>query len=148
MLTIAPRSPCSRGSVVLIAVPTMRMQSNEPTKLIAITLLNASRFAADSYEPSLPTVRCAQPMPAELTSTRTGPIDFAISVALMMSCVIVTSTLQYAPPISLASALPFSSCTSATTTFAPRAANMRDTAAPIPDAPPVTIALTSLMSMD
>jgi hypothetical protein len=36
-------------------------------------------------------------------------MDFAISVALMMSWVLVTSTLQYAPPTSLASALPFSS---------------------------------------
>ena len=43
--------------------------------------------------PSLPTVRCAQPMPAEFTSTRTGPIDLAISTALTMSSVLVTSTL-------------------------------------------------------
>ena len=85
MLQIEPRSPFSSGSFVLIAVPIMRMQSNVPTKLIATTFLNASRLAADSYEPSLPTVRCAQPMPAELTSARIGPIDLAISAALMMS---------------------------------------------------------------
>jgi hypothetical protein len=85
MLQIAPRSPFSNGSLVLIAVPTMRMQSNVPTKLIATTFLNASKLAADSYVPSFPTVRCAQPIPAELTNARIGPIDFAISVALMMS---------------------------------------------------------------
>ena len=85
MLQIAPRSPLARGSFVLIAVPTMRMQSNVPTKLIATTFLNASKLAADSYEPSLPTVRCAQPIPAEFTNARIGPMDLAISVALMMS---------------------------------------------------------------
>ena len=69
-LTIAPRSPDSSGSVWLIAVAASRMQSNDPIRLIAITFLKASRLAADSYAPSLPTVRCAQPMPAELTSTR------------------------------------------------------------------------------
>ena len=66
----------------------------------------------------------------------------------MMSSVLVTSTLQYAPPISSASADPFSSCRSATTTLAPRDASTRAAAAPIPDAPPVTIALTPLMSME
>jgi len=34
------------------------------------------------------------------------------------------------------------------TTFAPRAANMRADAAPMPDAPPVTIALAPEISMD
>ena len=91
--------------------------------------------------PSLPTVRWAQPMPAELTRTRTGPIDLAISTASMMSSVFVTSTLANAPPSSSASALPLSSCRSAMTTFAPRAASSRADAAPIPEAPPVTIAL-------
>jgi hypothetical protein len=62
-------------------------------------------------------------MPAEFTSTRTGPIDFAISVALTMSSVLVTSTFANAPPISSARALPLSSCRSATSTFAPRLAN-------------------------
>ena len=37
-------------------------------------------------------VRWAQPMPAELTSTRSGPISLAISTAAMMSSVFVTST--------------------------------------------------------
>ena len=48
MLTIAPRSPYSSGSVVLIAVAAMRMQSKLPIRLMAMTFLNASRLAADS----------------------------------------------------------------------------------------------------
>jgi glutamate N-acetyltransferase / amino-acid N-acetyltransferase len=50
---------------------------------------------------------------------RSGPIDLAISTALTMSSVLVTSTLQKAPPISSASSLPLSSCRSAMTTLAP-----------------------------
>src|SRR5690606_17862582 len=94
-----------------------------------------------------PIVRCAHPMPAEFTSTRSGPIDFAISTASTMSSVRVTSTLAKAPPISDAISVPRSSCRSATTTLAPRPASLRAVAAPMPDAPPVTIALTPLMSM-
>ena len=45
---MAPRSPDSSGSVVDIAVPAMRMKSNVPIRLMAITRLNASMFAADS----------------------------------------------------------------------------------------------------
>ncbi|CAB4368266.1 unannotated protein [freshwater metagenome] len=149
MLTIAPRSPSSNGSVWLIAVAAIRIASNVPTKLMAITFLNASMFAAESYEPSLPMVRCAQPIPAEFTKTRSGPMDFAISTALMMSSVLVTSTAQNAPPTSFASASP-TSCwrsRSAMTTFAPPFARRRTEAAPIPDAPPVTIALTPLSSI-
>ena len=86
-------------------------------------------------------------MPAELTSTRTGPMLLAISTALMMSSVLVTSTLANAPPISSASALPLSSCRSAMTTLAPLAASSRADAAPMPEAPPVTIALAPVMSM-
>lgn len=132
---------------MLIAVAAMRMQSNVPIRLIAMTFLNASRLAAESYVPSLPTVRCDQPMPAEFTNTRSGPMSLAISTALMMSSVLVTSTLQNAPPISSASALPLSSCKSATKTLAPLAASIRAAAAPMPEAPPVTIALTPLISM-
>src|SRR6478672_1985960 len=86
-------------------------------------------------------------MPAELTSARSGPMLLAISTALMMSSVLVTSTLQNAPPISSASAVPLSSWRSAMTTFAPLAASWRAVAAPMPDAPPVTIALAPVMSM-
>ena len=48
-----------------------------PIRLIAMTFLKASRSCAESNSPSRPMVRCAQPMPAELTSTRSGPSSSA-----------------------------------------------------------------------
>ena len=123
MLTIAPRSPLSVGSVREIAVPTRRMQSKVPIRLIAMTLENAARSAAEANSPSRPTVRCAQPMPAELTSTRTGPSSSAWAIADSICSVLVTSTGAKTPPISLARASPFSALRSATTTFAPLAAS-------------------------
>ena len=48
MLTIAPRSPYSSGSVVLIAVAARRMQSKLPIRLMLMTRLKASRLAAES----------------------------------------------------------------------------------------------------
>ncbi len=111
---------------MLIAVPARRMQSKLPIRLMAMTFLNASRFAAESYEPSLPTVRCAQPMPAELTSTRTGPIDFAISTASTMSSVLGdVDPGERATDLGRPAASPLSSCRSATTTLAPCAASSR-----------------------
>ena len=47
-LTMAPRSPDSVGSLREIAVPTRRTQSKVPIRLIATTLENASRSAAES----------------------------------------------------------------------------------------------------
>ena len=86
-------------------------------------------------------------MPAELTSTRTGPSSSACSMAALICSVFVTSTGAKTPPISWASASPFSAFRSATTTLAPLAASWRATAAPMPEAPPVTMALAALMSM-
>src|SRR4051794_11629671 len=86
-------------------------------------------------------------MPAELTSTRTGPSSSACSIAALIWSVLVTSTGAKIPPTSSARASPFSWLRSATTTLAPAAASWRATAAPIPDAPPVTMALAPLMSM-
>ena len=74
-LTIAPRSPSASGSLRLIAVAAMRTASKVPTRLIATTFLKASRSWAESYSPSLPTVRCAQPIPAEQTRARRVPSD-------------------------------------------------------------------------
>jgi len=64
MLTIAPRSPSARGSVRLIAVAPSRTKSNVPKTLTWLTFLKKSRLCAESKLPSLPMVRCAQPMPA------------------------------------------------------------------------------------
>src|SRR5690606_29221637 len=50
----------------------------------------------------------------------------------------LTSHLTKAPPISAATASPFSCCMSAITTMPPLAASMRAVPSPRPDAPPVT----------
>jgi hypothetical protein len=58
----------------------------------------------------------------------------------------VTFTSQNTPPISAATASPFSFCRSKMATFTPLAASARAVAAPRPDAPPVTTAATVLSS--
>src|ERR1700723_1736036 len=87
-------------------------------------------------------VRVAQPVPAQLTRDFNGAISMAASTAAITCSVLVTSVGANMPPISLATAVPLSSCPcrSATTTRTPRSANRRDVAAPSPEAPPVTIA--------
>ena len=44
-----------------------------------MTLRKMSRSWAEAYSPSLPMVRVAQPMPAQLTSARSGPSSLAAS---------------------------------------------------------------------
>src|SRR6476619_6102739 len=121
--------------------------SNVPIRLIWMTLVNAARSWADSIWPSRPIVRWAQPMPAEFTTARSGATAAAALTAAVICSVSVTSTLAKTPPISAASASPLSACRSATTTMAPFAASWRATAAPMPDAAPVTMAEDPLMSM-
>ena len=77
MFTIAPRSPVSVGSSLLISVAASRIASKVPIRLIAITLEKAPRSCAESNSPSRPIVRCAQPMPAEFTRIRSGPSSTA-----------------------------------------------------------------------
>ena len=49
--------------------------SKVPMRLIAMTFVYAARSCAESKSPSRPIVRCAQPMPAELTTARSGAIS-------------------------------------------------------------------------
>ncbi|CAB4803406.1 unannotated protein [freshwater metagenome] len=56
---MAPRSPFTIGSLVLIAVAAMRAKSNEPMRLMLMTRRYQFMSNADSYLPSLPMVRCA-----------------------------------------------------------------------------------------
>src|SRR6478752_6965953 len=146
-LTIAPRWPSASGSLRLITVAAWRVMSKVPMRLISTTLRKASRSCACSSSPSRPMVRCAQPMPAEFTHARSGAISAAASTAAATWSVFVTSTEAKTPPISAASASPFSALRSATTTTAPLAARARATAAPMPLAPPVTMAVDPVMSM-
>ncbi len=92
-------------------------------------------------EPSRPTVREAQPIPAQLTTARNGaPVATAASTAAVTEFSSATSVLTNRPPVSAATALPCSSLRSATTAVAPAAASLRATAAPSPLAPPEMIA--------
>ena len=83
-LAIAPRQPSASGSLRLIAVAARRVTSKVPIRLIAITLVYAARSCAESNSPSRPMVRCAQPMPAEFTSARSGAISAAASTAALI----------------------------------------------------------------
>ncbi len=98
VFTMAPRSPySSSGSVWLIAVAASRMQLKVPMRLIVTTFVKMSSEWADEYSPSLPIVRCGQPMPAQLTSTRNGPRSLAASTAAMTSSSTVTSVCVNEP---------------------------------------------------
>src|SRR5918994_3779363 len=137
MLTIAPRCPSpSSGSVFAIAAADSRTMLKVPRRLTRIT--NSKSFCGiGSLLRS--TVRPARPIPAEFTSTRSGPISQAAATAVTPSFSFDTSHFTKMPPISLATAEPRSSCRSATTIRAPNAASCRADASPMPDAPPVTI---------
>ena len=95
MFTIAPRSFHSSGTVWLIAVAARRMQLNVPIRLMLMTLLKWSRLKAESYEPSLPIVRVAQPIPAEFTKTRSGPISFAARAVALRTILLI----DHLPPV-------------------------------------------------
>ena len=123
------------------------MQLNVPTRLTSMTFLKTSRSWADSYWPSRPMVRVAQPMPAAVTRARSGPSSLAASTAAMTWSASATSAWANTPPTSLATASPLSWFMSTTTTLAPRSASRRTVASPRPEAPPVTIAEMPLRSM-
>ena len=98
--------------------------------------------------PSRPTVRAAQPIPAQLTTVRSGaPVATAASTAAVTESSSTTSVFTNRPPVSAATALPCSSLRSATTGVTPAAASLRATAAPSPLAPPEMIAAVPLSFM-
>ena len=100
-----PRCPsASAGSVLAIAAAAIRIRLNVPIRLMSMTLRYAARSCGD---PSRPTVRAAQPMPAQLTATRSGaPGRRPPSTAACTDCSSDTSVLTNTPPISSAIALP------------------------------------------
>src|SRR5690348_5939707 len=107
-------------------------------RLTWITRLKAS----SGNGPSLPAVRAALPMPAQLTTIRGGPSvrASAASSAASTSSGLVTSPGENAArsPSSLATAVPFDLGRSMRTTDAPAPCSLRTVASPRPDAPPVT----------
>src|SRR4051812_28573440 len=92
-------------------------------------------------------VRAAQPVPAQFTTDQRGARPTAVSTALTMSSVLVTSTVTNVASSSFASASPLSALMSAMTTRTPFWASKRAVAAPSPEAPPVTTAEVPLSSM-
>ena len=144
---MAPFSLSASGSLRLIALAASRMQLNVPTRFTSSTFLKMSRSCADSYWPSRPMVRVAQPTPAAVTRARSGPSSLAASTAAMTWSTLATSAWAKMPPTSLATASPFSGFMSTMTHRAPRAASRRTVASPRPEAPPVTIAEMPLRSM-
>ena len=80
VLITTPRCPsASAGSVRAMAAAPMVIRLKVPIRLMSMTLPKAARSCG---EPSRPTVRWAQPMPAQLTTTRSGfPADTANSTA-------------------------------------------------------------------
>src|SRR5580692_5241420 len=138
MLTMAPRVPsASDGCVLAIAAAAWRSMLNVPSRLTLITNSNAD---CDSGSLFLSTVRPARPTPAELTRARNGPSSLAAATTAAPSSSLATSQGTNRPPISSATALPSSSLRSAMTTRPPSGEICLAHAAPIPDAPPVTMA--------
>src|ERR1039458_8666808 len=130
ILTIAP-PPLSRMTGAAARIP-----KKGPVRLTAST---RSQSARDVLARSTP----RNDTPALLTSTCSDPnVVFANATASCQSCSLATSGRQSsaAPPawrMDCESAPPSASSTSATTTRAPAAANMRASAAPCPRLPPV-----------
>ena len=143
--TIAPRAPSpSTGSVLDIAEAARRRTLKEPIRFTRIT---NSKVLRSKGVPSRPTVRDALPIPAALTSERSGPSSVAASTAAWTCASSATSALANLPLIDFATASPFSSLRSTSTQRAPSAASRRAEASPMPEAPPVTNAEVPLSSM-
>src|SRR5258705_1010573 len=138
---MTPRSSPT-GSVLAMRSAPRRIMLNVPIRLISTILRNRS----SGNGPSRPSVLIALPVPAQLTTTRTGPSDSAVSSAALTAASSVTSaSADVAPsPSSSTASFPLKS---STTTCAPLPISALAVASPSPDAPPVTTAATSLTSM-
>src|SRR3954471_8510548 len=131
---MTPRSPPALGEALAIASAASRIMLKVPIAFTVSTLTKRPRACGAS----LPSVRSAMPMPAQLTSTWRPPNSFtANATAALPSASEVTSVLAKRPPSSFASFSPASACRSAMTTLPPPSAAMRAVAAPRPEAPPV-----------
>src|SRR6476646_8549504 len=110
---------------------------------IRLTLMMRTNFAS-GYTPSLPTVRCEPPMPAQFISTRAMPCAAsAFAIAALIASSSVTSAWRATPFTSAATFSAFSLFWSMTPIFAPLAAMARAVAAPRPEPPPVMRTATS-----
>src|ERR1700761_7468650 len=142
---MTPRSGESErpiGSLFAIRSAASRSTLNVPIRLTPITFLNPS----SGNGPSLESVLMALPMPAQLTLMRKVPSDSATSSALPTAASSVTSasTKRARSPSPATASSPRRSTT---TTCAPASSNRLVVASPRPEAPPVTTATASLISM-
>ena len=141
---MTPRSPLDSGSFWLMASAAKRIMLKLPIKLTVIVFVKTSNL----WAPCLPTVFSAGAMPAQLTKPINLPIETALAITACPSASLLTSQATKAPPMSLATVWPFSTCISAITTCAPCCAKARAVPSPNPDAPPVTIKTLPWMSMN
>src|SRR5919109_651255 len=141
VITIAPRSPSAPAPPAAMAAAASRRTLKVPIKFTRTTVSNGWSAAG----PSLPTVRSAQPIPAQETASLSPP---AASTAALTCSSLVTSALTKAASSSDASAAPRSSFRSAIVTRAPRATSSRAVASPRPEAPPATSAPTPSSCME
>src|SRR5271165_1647948 len=139
---MTPRSP-STGSFRIMRSAASRMTLNVPVMLTSTMRRNSS----SGNNPFRPMMRPAVPMPAQFTTSRSGPARSATSSAATTSSSLVTSAAakRTRSPSSLASVSPREPGRSRITTApAPSAARRRTVASPRPDAPPVTRAVPSV----
>src|SRR5580693_6955922 len=143
---MTPRSPSS-SSAWLIRYAASRITLNVPIRLTWITRVKDS----SGNGPSLPVVRAAVPMPAQLTTILGTPPARApaASSAASTSAGLVTSPGANATrgPRSCATARPFEPGRSQMITDAPASCSRMVVARPRPDAPPVTRAMLPEMFM-
>src|ERR1700730_2038749 len=138
---MTPRSPPTRSVLAIRSAPS-RNTLKVPIRLMSTTLRNAS----SGKTPSLLSTRMALPVPAQLTTMRSVPIDSAVSSALAAAASSVTSACANRAR-SPSSATASSPLRSSTTTCAPASSSRLVVARPRPDAPPVTTATTSEASL-
>src|SRR4051794_27458055 len=130
-----------------MAAAASRSTLKVPTRVTMTGFTNASKSCGS---PARPTVRWAQPMPAQLIAMRSGrSLSVASAIAACTDASSVTSvrTKVVCPPNSAARAAPRSSWRSRIVTAAPLAARARVVASPSPEAPPETTAATSKLVM-
>src|SRR6202166_3088193 len=132
------------GSAVTRRSANSRRQLNVPIRL---TLMMRANFAS-GYTPSLPTMRCEPPMPAQFIKTRAIPWSLSALARPALTCSSsVTSAWRATPFTSAATFSAFSLLWSSTAIFAPLAAMARAVAAPRPEPPPVMRTATSFNCM-
>ena len=140
---ITPRPPSLvTGSSCAMAKAHCVLIKNVPVRLMAITREKVSRSCAcqRSLSRFLLTVRLPTTMPAQLTSTRSGPCAArAFCKAVVMESGSVTSASQNKAPCCCAISAPRGS-RSNRLTLTPWARNIAQVACPNPDAPPVMMA--------